>query len=95
MRQARWTANLRPGEALYIPALWFHHVVTGAPEKTTRDGARDGMSVAVNVFFNDDALTPRAYDVKDIFGNKVRIVGDRCDAMRCVNVNGNVNVRAR
>jgi hypothetical protein len=49
---------LAPGEALYIPALWFHAVTSGP----------GGLSAAVNVFFR--GLAPAEYDGKDPFGNR-------------------------
>ena len=76
------SVTLRAGDALYIPAFWFHHVVS-ADEGTP--------SVAVNVFWRslDDK---RAYDAKDIYGNKDMCAGkEACelairagDALRAV-----------
>lgn len=60
--RSRSTVHLGPGDALFIPAFWFHHVVS------SDDGS---PSVAVNVFWRDCALVNRQeYDVKDIYGNK-------------------------
>ena len=46
----------RPGEAVFIPPLWFHHVMM--PD----------FSVAVNVFWRGHAAA--LYNPKDIYGNK-------------------------
>lgn len=60
--RSRSTVHLGPGDALFIPAFWFHHVVS------SDDGS---PSVAVNVFWRDQALVKRnEYDAKDIYGNK-------------------------
>ena len=55
-RVTRHEAHLEPGEVLYIPALWFHHVT--ALE----------FGVAVNVFWRH--LGEEFYDSKDTYGNK-------------------------
>ena len=59
------SVTLRAGDALYIPAFWFHHVVS----------ADEGVpSVAVNVFWR--SLSDKsAYDAKDIYGNKDMCAG--------------------
>lgn len=49
-------AHLRPGDALFIPALWFHSVTAHE------------FSVAVNVFWRH--LAAGSYQPKDVFGNK-------------------------
>jgi tRNA wybutosine-synthesizing protein 5 len=49
---------LEPGDILYIPALWFHNVLS-----------LDEPSIAINYFWkhlDDDTL----YDKKDLYGNK-------------------------
>ena len=48
--------NMITGDVLYIPALWFHNVVSL------------DFSVAVNVFWR--RLAPDMYDAKDTYGNK-------------------------
>lgn len=55
-RVTRHEAHLEPGEVLYIPALWFHHVT--ALE----------FGVAVNVFWRH--LGEEFYDSKDTYGNR-------------------------
>lgn len=52
----RVTGLLRPGEAVFIPPLWFHHV------------QMPDFSVAVNVFWRGHAAA--LYNPKDIYGNK-------------------------
>jgi hypothetical protein len=54
----RLEGELRPGEALYIPALWFHAVTSGPGR----------LSAAVNVFFRD--LPAASYDGGDPYGNR-------------------------
>ena len=48
--------TLQPGDVLYIPALWAHHVE-----------ALHGPSIAVNVFFRE--LPKSMYPAKDLYGN--------------------------
>lgn len=48
--------SLEPGDVLYIPALWFHHVTS------------DSFSVAVNLFFRH--LPTEIYDRRDLYGNR-------------------------
>ena len=47
---------LEPGDILFIPALWFHNVVSL------------DFSVAVNLFWRH--LDKKLYDVRDTYGNK-------------------------
>lgn len=63
----RRVATLGPGDALYIPALWFHHVLS---HPSGGDGVGDGggMSIAVNVFWR--CLPAGEHDPADLFGNK-------------------------
>ncbi|XP_001635034.2 tRNA wybutosine-synthesizing protein 5 isoform X1 [Nematostella vectensis] len=49
-------ALLEPGDVLFIPALWFHNVVSL------------DFGVAVNVFWRH--LPAEMYDNKDVYGNK-------------------------
>ncbi|KAG1653659.1 tRNA wybutosine-synthesizing protein 5 [Nymphon striatum] len=48
--------TLLPGDVLFIPALWFHNVISHS------------ISVAVNVFWRH--LPQEMYDKKDPYGNK-------------------------
>jgi hypothetical protein len=59
---------LAPGEALFIPALWFHAVTSGP----------GCLSAAVNVFFR--GLPAAEYDGKDPFGNRDLPAGARAAA---------------
>jgi tRNA wybutosine-synthesizing protein 5 len=68
-----YVCTLNPGEALWIPAFWFHRV-TSLPSETNEP------SVAVNVFYNDERLKPEDYDAKDVYGNKDLVVAK--DAMK-------------
>lgn len=52
-------AHLEPGDVLFIPPLWLH---TAKP--TT------GVSVAVNVFFRDEAMQASYAVGKDVYGNR-------------------------
>ena len=47
--------TLSPGQALYIPALWLHSVLS------------EDISISVNVFWRD--LPREAYPRKDLYGN--------------------------
>ena len=63
----KYECILNPGDAIYIPALWFHNVI-----------ALD-YSVAVNVFYKH--LDDKLYDQKDIYGNKDPIPASRASQM--------------
>ena len=67
---ARRVATLRPGEALYIPALWFHHARASDEEEGGAgvEDAWNGASVAVNVFWR--SLPAEDHDPGDVFGNR-------------------------
>jgi hypothetical protein len=49
-------AVLVPGDVLYIPALWFHNVLS------------ETFSVSVNLFWRH--LPPACYERKDLYGNR-------------------------
>ena len=55
-RQAALEVVLQPGDVLYIPALWSHHVT-----------ALHGPSIALNVFYRH--LSAEQYPAKDLYGN--------------------------
>ena len=50
---------LEPGDILYIPALWFHNILTLEEE---------GWALSINIFWKN--LPQEIYDKKDIYGNK-------------------------
>ena len=52
----RYECYLEPGDMLFIPALWFHNVISL------------DFSIAVNIFWKH--LDDLAYDKKDVYGNK-------------------------
>mmetsp|Transcript_12556 Transcript_12556/g.33619 ORF Transcript_12556/g.33619 Transcript_12556/m.33619 type:complete len:373 (+) Transcript_12556:53-1171(+) len=56
-------AYLRPGDVLYIPPLWYHHVRSLE------------ASVSVNVFWR--GLAPDAYARKDLYGNRDLPAGEK------------------
>ena len=55
-KAVRYQCFLVPGDVLFIPALWFHNVVSL------------DFSVAVNLFWRN--LDDKYYDHKDVYGNK-------------------------
>ena len=55
-KAVRYQCFLDPGDILFIPALWFHNVVSL------------DFSVAVNLFWRN--LDDKYYDHKDTYGNK-------------------------
>lgn len=63
----RYSANLEPGDILYIPALWFHNML-----------ALD-FGVAVNVFWKE--LPGNLYDTKDPYGNKDHLPAAKAQRM--------------
>ncbi len=70
----RMEVTLKPGDALFIPSLWFHSVTSGP-----------GLSVALNVFFK--GLPCELYDSNDPYGNRdlpeaVRAAAAAADAAR-------------
>ena len=76
-QRAALHVTLRPGDALFIPALWFHHVST----------IGDEVGVSVNVFWKQ--LPDALYTPDDNYGNKDLVAGARCigraaDAVRDV-----------
>lgn len=52
----RYECEMNPGDILYIPALWFHNVVSL------------DFSVAVNMFWKH--MPPEFFDAKDTYGNR-------------------------
>lgn len=52
----RYECILHPGDALFIPAMWFHNIITL------------DFSIGVNIFYKN--LDEKFYDQKDIYGNK-------------------------
>eukprot|EP00959_Pyramimonas_sp_CCMP1952_P021262 448596-Pyramimonas_sp.AAC.2 len=54
--KGRLETTLAPGEVLYLPGLWFHHVTA----------CGDSASVAVNVFWK--SLPAVEYDPADVYG---------------------------
>jgi len=67
LRARRFSADLEPGDILFIPALWFHNM-------TAKD-----FGVAVNVFWKE--LPPQVYDPKDVYGNRDHLVAAKADRM--------------
>ncbi|EKX35179.1 hypothetical protein GUITHDRAFT_158760 [Guillardia theta CCMP2712] len=65
--QSRLEGELKPGDAVYIPPLWFHHV------------RMPSFSVAVNVFWCGSS--PDLYNPKDLYGNKDLPVLDQALAL--------------
>lgn len=53
---------LEPGDMIFIPALWFHHLETIESE--------DDYSISVNVFYEHHYFSNALYDKKDLYGNK-------------------------
>jgi len=60
-RRAALEVILQPGDVLFIPALWAHHVT-----------ALHGPSIALNVFYRH--LNANEYPAKDLYGNADPIV---------------------
>jgi len=52
----RYEALLEPGDVLFIPALWFHNVIS------------IDFGVAINIFWRH--LSAEMYDPKDVYGNR-------------------------
>nr|CAB3267408.1 tRNA wybutosine-synthesizing protein 5-like [Phallusia mammillata] len=55
-KATKFQCILQPGDVLFIPALWFHNVVSLE------------FGIAVNVFWRE--LDESYYDAKDVYGNK-------------------------
>ena len=62
---------LRPGDVLFIPALWFHHVETIAA-----DDDSGSVGVSVNVFWRE--LSDGLYTSGDVYGNRDVMGGVEC-----------------
>ncbi|KAG5491173.1 hypothetical protein JIQ42_01070 [Leishmania sp. Namibia] len=64
---------LRPGDMLFLPAMWFHHITTLLPDADSDDSTAAvtpaPYNVSVNVFFRHFSDTA-VYDAKDLYGNK-------------------------
>lgn len=56
LKASQYEGTLLPGDALFIPALWFHNTIS----KT--------FSISVNVFWKN--LPHEIYDKSDVYGNK-------------------------
>ncbi|KPA86296.1 hypothetical protein ABB37_00519 [Leptomonas pyrrhocoris] len=89
---------LRPGDMLYFPAMWFHHITTLEEEEVEvgRHGKGDGSSprhcppynISVNVFYRHFEQAS-VYDTKDLYGNKdilavTRLRGELQTAVRAL-----------
>lgn len=48
--------KLEPGDALFIPALWFHNVLA------------EEASISINIFFHH--ISQSLHDKKDLYGNR-------------------------
>jgi hypothetical protein len=55
------TEMLKPGDILFIPALWFHNVFA-------MPGPKPGPVISINVFWRHFPV--EEYDRKDLYGNK-------------------------
>ena len=67
---------LHPGDVLFIPPLWFHHVETVADGEGEGGGEGGGVAVSVNVFWR--ALPDAVYTGGDVYGNKDLVGGVEC-----------------
>lgn len=63
----KYECILNPGDGIFIPAMWFHNIVTL------------DFSVGINVFYK--TLDEKFYDQKDIYGNKDLIPAARAMQM--------------
>jgi tRNA wybutosine-synthesizing protein 4 len=61
---------LRPGDMLFFPAMWFHHITT-LEEGDSGNELKVGppYNISVNVFYRHFADASE-YDTKDLYGNK-------------------------
>lgn len=67
MRQAKpHRCILRPGDALFIPAIWWHNIKTVSDMGTIGD-----YSIGFNIFWKDKELDEKSlYGDRDVYGNK-------------------------
>ena len=54
---------MKPGMLLFLPAYWWHEVVTEAPSDPL-DDSPDGLTVSVNFWFEIDPKRPIAFPLK-------------------------------
>ena len=82
-------ATLRPGEALFLPALWSHAVVS-TPAQTDAEGAEAaGLNMAVNIWFTQLSVSHKAaleaYPEWSqgwfVYGNDLRAAGRHAEAV--------------
>lgn len=58
---------LRPGDTLFIPALWWHNIKTVCD----KDRTNDVCSIGFNIFWKDKDLKEKSfYGDNDVYGNK-------------------------
>lgn len=67
MRQAKpHRCILRPGDSLFIPAIWWHNIKTISDMGTIGD-----HSIGFNIFWKDKELDEKSlYGDRDVYGNK-------------------------
>ncbi|KAG5492714.1 hypothetical protein JKF63_01294 [Porcisia hertigi] len=64
---------LHPGDMLFLPSMWFHHITTLLTDAEVASSAGaptpNPYNISVNVFYRHFKDTT-VYDVKDLYGNK-------------------------